>query len=223
VTVINVTCNDLSAQTGGAMTGSGSMQNAAQGDQHGNSYCHVIAQDGRILTSAGEIGNQQILDLGVVQAIDVVGLLPNGVSVVTFASPVRICLRGAGDVLFLNAASAQRSIERVPTAAENGYQCASLTSAGTLVMVNRSSGAPEPPQPTANTTTFSGLCRVTTTDAPINLRAEPSSSSPVIGKLPYDLTLTATARVPGWYRVIYLDKQGWVSDRFLRTVGDCDS
>ncbi len=43
----------------------------------------------------------------------------------------------------------------------------------------------------------------------------------MIAQLPYNLTLTATAYSAGWYRVIYLDGQGWISAKYLSTTGDC--
>jgi hypothetical protein len=51
---------------------------------------------------------------------------------------------------------------------------------------------------------------------PNNLRAEPNTSAAILAKLPYDLTLTVTERVSGWYRVIYLKGQGWVSQHHSR-------
>jgi hypothetical protein len=43
----------------------------------------------------------------------------------------------------------------------------------------------------------------------------------VIAQLPANLTLDATARVPGWFKVIFEAGQGWVSDRYVEWVGDC--
>ena len=144
-----------------------------------------------------------------------------------FETPVHVCLRGTGEVLFLDAASAARTLKRLPVTVEGEYSCVDVPNAGTLVLVSGASGLPEPPTPTATpfvspiSAVLTGLCRVTTTSAPLNLRAAPSTSAAILALLPYQLTLTATERVPGWFKVIYLDGQGWVSERYVEAAGDC--
>ncbi len=223
-------CQNLAAQTGGAMTSEGGIGAVHSGDETGNVYCHVIAKDGNYVTSSAEIGVGGIINLGVEQAVDVFGELPGGFSVVPFDRPVQICLRGVasltGEVLFLDAATARRTVERLGTVQQGSYLCVSLTGSGTLVLVSGTSGlAAPPPAPTAAPTlpasTTLNNCRVTTTNAPLNLRAEPSTSGTVLAQLPYNITLTATEYVPGWYNVIYLDGQGWVSATYLSFAGDC--
>jgi uncharacterized protein YgiM (DUF1202 family) len=215
------TCEDLSSETNASITCAGGYQNALQESVRGNIYVHMIALDGQFLTSPGEIGNQTVLDMGVIQAVDVSGFLPNGVPATSFASPMLLCLRGVGEVIFLNAATSARTPERLPVTIQGAYSCVSVLGAGTVILVGSTSGLPEPPQPTAAVTPIIGICRVTTTDAPLNLRAEPNLDAVVLAQLPYNLTLTATARVPGWYQVIYLDMQGWVSASYVSAVGDC--
>ena len=216
----NFICDNLSQETNAVLACVGGYLNARNGGEAGNTYAHVIALDGQFVTSPNEIGVQAVLDLGVIQAVDISGFLPNGVPVVNFATPVKLCLRGAGEILFLNAATAARTLERLPATMEGTYLCVSLPNAGTVVLVGGTSGVPEP-QPTAVVTVLTGACQVTTTDAPLNLRAAPSTSAAILAELPYDLTLFATERVPGWYRVIYLDMQGWVSATYVAALGDC--
>lgn len=217
-------CDNLAAQTSASMTGTNSIQNVKLGDQYGNTYCHVIALDGKITTSPSEIGIQSVLDLGVLQAVDVTGLLPNGIPVVPFLRPLHICMKGTGDILFLNAATSARTIQRLAVTQEGEYSCVDVPNAGTVVLVSGNSGLPEPPPvpPTSPVTqVLTGLCTVTTTDAPLNLRAAPNTNATILAQLPYDLTLTATERAAGWYRVIYLDTQGWVNATYVDAVGDC--
>ncbi|MEO8397409.1 MAG: SH3 domain-containing protein, partial [Chloroflexota bacterium] len=216
-------CENLSAQSGGSMTSSGGIGAVHSGDVHGNVYCHLINQDGHYITSPAEIGVQGILSLGVEQAVDVFGELPGGYSVVPFDRPVQICLRGNGEVLFLSAADARRTIQRLATVAQNGYLCVTLSNSGTLVLVQQASGAAQVPTPAtpAPASVLLANCRVTTTHSPLNLRAAPNASASVLAQLPYNLTLTATEFVPGWYRVIYLDGQGWISATYVSTAGDC--
>ncbi|MEO8395382.1 MAG: SH3 domain-containing protein, partial [Chloroflexota bacterium] len=216
-------CENLSTQSQGSLTSSGGIGAVHSGDVSGNVYCHLINQDGHYITSPAEIGVQGILSLGVEQAVDVFGELPGGFTVVPFDHPVQICLRGNGEVLFLSAADASRTIQRLTTVAQNGYLCVTLTSSGTLILVQQASGAAQVPAPATPAPASVSLanCRVTTTHSPLNLRAEPNISASVIVQLPYDLTLTATDYVTGWYRVIYLDGQGWISASYVSTAGDC--
>lgn len=64
-------------------------------------------------------------------------------------------------------------------------------------------------------------CRVTITRA-VRIRTEPNTdTSTVISTLPWRTTYQATDRIEGWYKVVYLNMQGWVSADFVSTSG-CD-
>ena len=80
-------------------------------ESHPNRACHALLH---------------VLDLGVLQAVDVSALLPNGVPAIFFDTPVRVCLRGTGEVLFLNAAHASRTVERLPATSEGGSLCVDI-------------------------------------------------------------------------------------------------
>ncbi len=217
----NRLCENLLQQTGGAMKGAMGFQNNQLGGTRGNTYCRPIVRDGSVITSLSEIGVQNIINLGVVQAIDIYGLLPNGVPVVHFETPVHICLRGTGEVFFLNASGASRTVDRLPVTVEGEYRCADVINAGTLVLVGSPSGVAEPTPMPATSTLLSGQCSITTLHSPLNLRSEPNTNAAVLAQLPYNLVLRATERVPGWYRVIYLDGQGWVNAEYVSAAGDC--
>jgi hypothetical protein len=180
-------------------------------------YFHQVVIDGEFLTNPAEIGIQSILDLGVLHAVNLVGMGPGGTPTMQFNPPLTICLRGTGDILFVSASDLTRTIQR-PSAVQSGdIRCVTIGEPGLLVMVNQ----PGFPPSESTTSVIITVCQVTTTDAPLNLRAEPNTHSQVYAKLPYDITLAATEFVPGWYKVIYLDGQGWVSADFVRTTGAC--
>lgn len=64
-------------------------------------------------------------------------------------------------------------------------------------------------------------CRVTVRRM-VRIRTEPSTTTGVVmATLPYRTTYKVTDRIEGWYKVIYLDTQGWVSAEFLTPSG-CD-
>lgn len=108
---------------------------------------------------------------------------------------------------------------------------ASNPSAGALAGLGNSStsatasGTPVPGATTAtsNTTNVDGdlsNCRVTTTRM-VRLREEPNTTSGVLTTLPYRSTWRVTEIESGWYRVIYLNTQGWVSADFVNPIGTC--
>lgn len=78
---------------------------------------------------------------------------------------------------------------------------------------------------TTTTTTASGSlainnCRVTVKYT-VRLRSEPNTTSEVIARLPFGTSYEVTEAVPGWFKVIFEDTQGWASAQFLTTTGGC--
>ena len=218
-------CGNLREQTNGAMTGSGDIGNVELNGTYGNTYCTVITLRGEFLRSSAQIGNASILAQGVVHAVDVYGLLPSGNSVVPFLRPAQICFAGSGSIYFLSSVAGSPPPVQLPTQANSpsGYACVSVPNAGKVVLVSTASPLPPAPPALATSTILAqGACQVTTTFA-VRLRTTPDTSSDanVITMLPFDLTLVATEYLSGWYRVIYLDGQGWVSENYLNTTGAC--
>ncbi len=100
----------------------------------GGVFCRIIAKNGVFVRSSNEIGLQSVLDRGVIQAVDVFGLLANGQSVVAFNTPVQICLPGSGTFLFIDASKSPRSAIQLPTTKITDYTCANIPNAGTVVL-----------------------------------------------------------------------------------------
>ena len=92
------------------------------------------AWQGTVIAHGGNIGIESVLAMGVLQAVDVFS--PYGDSV--FEGDLVICLRGVGAMVFLDARGIPRSPQMLTawqTPAFPGYTCATLYSAGTLVLV----------------------------------------------------------------------------------------
>ncbi|MEL6151006.1 MAG: SH3 domain-containing protein [Chloroflexota bacterium] len=77
------------------------------------------------------------------------------------------------------------------------------------------------------TTTVGGAvslsgCRVTTT-AMVRMRTEPDTSSDIITRLPFEVSLQALARTSDsdWFNVIYGNESGWVSSTYLSESAGC--
>lgn len=185
--------------------------------------CRIIAENTEFIRSGAEIGNQGVIDLGVIHAVDVYSTDR------TNPAGAEICLRGQGDVIFMNAQQAPRQPQALAGAIDGGYTCVTLPAAGTVVLVGDSpaveAGQPATPTDERPVSVVAGVpltgCRITTTHI-INIRSAPSLDSTVLDRVPYRLTLTATERTEDWFRVIYLDFQGWISADYLTTTGTCD-
>ncbi len=65
-------------------------------------------------------------------------------------------------------------------------------------------------------------CRVTTR-AMVRMRAQPTTDSDILARLPYQISLQATERTADgdWYRLVYTDQQGWVSGTYLTRSAGC--
>jgi hypothetical protein len=172
-------------------------------------------KDDQVITSYAEIGIQSVIDLGIVQAVDLFGLLPDGSPVVPFISPMRVCFRGVGNAVFLNAADAARTVVYLPVLPDSpaGYSCANIPLSGTAILV-RSGDANVPGTTLAE-------CTVLTTN-PVNLRSAPDlTNSVVLMIIPYATRLTALEHLPGWYRVGYGTQEGYINEGFVTPSGNC--
>lgn len=90
----------------------------------------------RIITDPYQIGVASVLARGVQLAVDIFAL--NGSSSVTrFNSAIYVCLRGNGVLLFLDANQTPRTSVQLTSTSTDGFQCANVPNAGTVVLVSR--------------------------------------------------------------------------------------
>lgn len=206
----------------------------------GGVYCRVLVQNGQYLVNAAQIGSQTAINLGITQAVDVFAILTNGSTITTFNNSFKVCLIGTGGLFFLDANQSPRQLVQITGLDEGGYTCGTLSSAGTLVLASSVPASSNPaatavpvtvgpgtPQPTGTvsaagiTATFPlGTCSVTVSRT-VRLREEPTTSSKILTRLAYNTTWQATERIPGWFRVVWQDTQGWVSSDYVRATGSC--
>ncbi len=205
-------CRAISAGSEGMFTADVPDNTVSGGDV----FCRIIARDGNYITAPAEVGIQSIVDLGVYQAVDVFGMRASGTPVVPFAFPVRICLHGEGQLFFINAADANRTVQILNAFVQVGYTCGDLPNSGTLVLVLGAAPASATGS-LPGSTIITGDCQATTL-AMLNLRQAPDLSAAVIEVIPYNLTLQVTERTTDWVRVIYEDGQGWLNARYVRTA-----
>jgi len=201
----------------------------------GGVYCRPLVQNGQYLVSSAQIGNQDVINLGINQAVDVFAILTSGATVTTFNNAINICLLGSGGLYFLDASQQPRKLVQLTGTNDGTYTCGSISTAGTLILTNTTPAPAAAPTTSATlapgvtpsaapasvgpVTALSG-CRVTTTKI-VRLRAEANTTSKILARLPYNTTWTATAHVTGWYQVVWTNTQGWVSDSFVTASGAC--
>jgi hypothetical protein len=104
----------------------------------GNVFCRVLVENrANVAANAGsQIGVQSVLDAGVIQAVDI--FIQGGSGSANFSSPAKVCLLGEGRYLYLDATQTPRVPQDLSTSSENGYTCASIPNAGTVVLVSAS-------------------------------------------------------------------------------------
>lgn len=100
----------------------------------GGVFCRVIARNSTFVHSPAEIGSMDVINAGVIQAVDVFGMA-GGQSVPNWNSSIKLCLQGSGRLLFLDALTSPRALTALPTTSEGGYTCATVYHAGTIALV----------------------------------------------------------------------------------------
>ncbi len=165
------------------------------------------------LTDPAQYGVQ---DRQVIRAYEISALTVNPVtSVVRFNAPVRICLQSYGAFLYRDATGVPRVVTELPSIGQNGYTCADIPNAGTVILV-----VGYPTITLGNTDTGSGGCQIVTI-ALVNLRRDPDSRSAVIAQVPTGTTLGVISRQPDWYQVDYQGSLGWLTAVAARQIGAC--
>ena len=152
---------------------------------------------------AAGVGIDSVIAMGILDAVDVWGWVEQG---------VEVCFPQRGDLLFLDAATAPRTVLPIASYDRNGQNCVALYRAGTVVLLlDQPPTAVQPPRPLVN-------CKVTTMDI-LNLRANPSGA--VIGAVLEAVTLTPLRRTPDWFEVRVEGILSWISADYVTLSGDC--
>lgn len=189
----------------------------------GSVFCRVLVENAEYLddTSAATIGNQELINKGIVQAVDVFGMNHGGYAVSDFASSVTVCLLGNGTMYYLDATTAPRRVMQLAASLQGSYTCASIPDAGTVVLAGVGPANPDVEVETPSTASSALTGCMVRTQRILNLRTEPGTDSEVISLVPYDVTLTAMQREGNWFYVDYLGVPGWLSADYVALVGDC--
>ena len=93
--------------------------------------CQVIHEAG--------VGQRAVIDKGIIAAVDIWAWVDPG---------VEVCLRGQGNLIFLDAADAPRSVSLIPAYTESDMTCATFNRPGSLVLVRSDESMQSPSQAT---------------------------------------------------------------------------
>lgn len=102
----------------------------------GGVFCRVLAQNRKFIGNPGQIGNADLLDREVIQAVDVFGQR-KGYGVPQFNNRVFVCLQGSGSLYYLDATEAPRKPRLLAVTTQASYTCGVIPNAGTLVLTTR--------------------------------------------------------------------------------------
>lgn len=91
--------------------------------------CRVLAEHGDYVRPAAEIGVQAVLDLGVIHAVELFS--PSGATI----ERLDVCLRGIGNIMYLDAADQPREPKSLQRTIRSGYTCAHLPGPGTIILI----------------------------------------------------------------------------------------
>ena len=169
------------------------------------------------------IGIQSVLDMGVLDAVDVWSNIGSG---------YEVCFPGPGRVVFLDAATSPRTEENMSHYFDDAYTCATSDRAGTMVLVELEAGTtgqptstshPTPRRPGTNDSIDSAIeledCEITPR---FNLRLRETPWGRILDVIPLGETVDANARTKSWFKVTYLEQEGWSAAWLADSEGECD-
>jgi SH3-like domain-containing protein len=232
-------CDNTDDLTGGSIQVTGGFDNVYDASRNltGSTFCRVLVLDSQVRTQIAEVGNQEAISRGVFQAVDVVGMFPEGETVNTFRTAVRVCLRGDGDIQFLDATDSTRTIRTVPEVENDGldgFICADISGAGTVLLTpagpalgttSTFTNAFVPPSAISsadpNAVVELNNCEVTTKVKGVFIRRGPGTENRIRWQLENNQTLTATGIAGQWYRVDFRGTPGWIAAAFVYPMGNC--
>ena len=170
---------------------------------------------------AFHVGIKSVIDRGVLDVVDVWG---------NANQYFEVCFPQKGTVVFLDAATAPRTVIEITTFAKDGFNCAAMTRAGTMVLVHQSTAAAPAnlaiAQSFIDSTTDPLSSAVKLDNCEVssvhNLNMRTESWGDKLDVLPKETTVTATARTESWFKVAYEETEGWIAAWLTEGEGECE-
>ena len=175
------------------------------------------------------VGIQSVIDRGVLDVVDVWG---------NANQYFEVCFPQAGHVLFLDAATSPRTVLEPSNFIRGDYSCAAMSRAGTMVLVKGPTESTESTE-SAESSASRALAQqfIDSTTDPVssainlrncevtpkyNLRLRAAPWGELLGVVPSDTTVTASARTQSWFKVTYDETEGWIAAWLSDDDGNCD-
>lgn len=113
----------------------GGTNNIVRADANPYQFCRILVENGVYKQDAAEIGDINLINAGVWQAVDIFEYAAGGVQVTVFSRPLNICLHGVGQFYYRDATGQPRATALLPGWQNGEYTCATINNAGTVVLV----------------------------------------------------------------------------------------
>ena len=171
------------------------------------------------------VGVADVIALGILDAVNVWAAIGGGYTV---------CFPKHGRVIFLDTAYSPRTVHTIESYIDaEGYTCADMDRAGTLVLVRDESAAEssdistggavetttQEPRPDDSAEIPLTDCEITTV---FTMRHRNAPAGDIIGLVLADTTLSADARTENWIRATYAERDGWIAAWLLTLGENCD-
>lgn len=168
--------------------------------------CQVVDQEG--------VGRMDLIERGIINAVDIWN---------SVTSPVEVCFRSAGTLVFLDATYILRRLTDLDSYERDGMTCGQIDRIGTVVLLTPAPSTE--PSATAPSAVISpgGIplsdCRIKLTET-LHLRATPGGA--IIGLAWQNTEVTVYAIDGHWYLIDFKGQSGYIS-RYHREVlrGGC--
>ena len=163
----------------------------------------------RCVTDA-EVGRQDMIDSGIINAVDIWGLVP---------AAVQVCFQDSGRVMFLDASTSPRTLSQPDIFLVEGFICVRIPGAGMLVLLAHTEASSPPP---VEQTVARTACTVIITTATVYLRNGPGTEHHANGALVKGSTWNVRKLVDGYYEIVLVEgSRGWISAMYTEPVGTC--
>ncbi|MBE2182012.1 MAG: hypothetical protein IAE89_01185 [Anaerolineae bacterium] len=115
----------------------GGTNNIVRADATPYQFCRILVENGVYKQEGAEIGDINLINAGVWQAVDIFEYTSGGVQVLNFSHPLSICLYGTGQFYYRDATGQPRTTALLSSWQNGEYTCATINNAGTVVLVGQ--------------------------------------------------------------------------------------
>ncbi|MYD39541.1 MAG: fibronectin type III domain-containing protein, partial [Chloroflexi bacterium] len=167
----------------------------------------VDGAQGRQVNHIG-VGRADLVERGILDAVDLWGYITSG---------IEVCFAQHGRIVFLDAAYMPRQLFNLSAYQRDGQTCATISRAGTVVLLRGEAPLEVPPEP-SQPQNLNG-CEVWPWEN-VNFRESPPNG-PVIAVTGLREWLPASEKQRGYFKVRRWATEGWISGDYVYTRGDC--